>query len=479
MPRLPSAASTDDPLSLLVAPPPDEDPVAREARLRSEMEARRISDQIDEELAQERLAARRGPRPIKLLLLGQSESGKSTTLKNFQLMASPKAFRTERVIWRAVIQLNVVRSIHLILNTISDARLLQKTTRSPSHTPSPSYGSRPTSPTVADLTSEHARLQLSLSPLVRVEEALVRKLQLSAGQPALDAGVAKEVALNSTSGWKGNFVGRVLARRSGEGGDEDDGIDWDDPNDPGRVINACGEDMMRLWEDPVVRELLDRAGVRLREMSGFFLDDLDRVTSLRYVPTDDDIMRARIKTLGVSEHRFKLSSSSNVLSRDWVIFDVGGHRSLRAAWVPYFDDMNAIIFLAPISCFDQTLEEDEKVNRLEDSVLLWRSIVSNRLLTKTNMVLFLNKCDILKEKLGAGVPFAKYITSYGKRPNTFDATSSYLKRKFQATFVDHSPEPRPFFCHLTSVTDTKQMSHILLDVSEFVLRENLSRSALV
>lgn len=35
-----------------------------------------------------------------------------------------------------------------------------------------------------------------------------------------------------------------------------------------------------------------------------------------------------------------------------------------AAWAPYFDDMNAIIFLAPISCFDQVLQEDPSVNRL-------------------------------------------------------------------------------------------------------------------
>lgn len=37
---------------------------------------------------------------------------------------------------------------------------------------------------------------------------------------------------------------------------------------------------------------------------------------------------------------------------------------LTAAWVPFFDDMNAIIFLAPISCFDQVLAEDPNVNRL-------------------------------------------------------------------------------------------------------------------
>lgn len=106
--------------------------------------------------------------------------------------------------------------------------------------------------------------------------------------------------------------------------------------------------------------------------------------------------------------------------------------------------MDAIIFLAPISCFDQVLEEDETVNRLvsvmsnchlsdyadprtraqEDSVLLWKMVVSNPLLAKTNLILFLNKCDIMKEKLASGVKFNKFITSYGDRPNDFEGTST-------------------------------------------------------
>ncbi|TFY74522.1 hypothetical protein EWM64_g9490, partial [Hericium alpestre] len=291
------------------------------------------------------------------------------------------------------------------------------------------------------------------------------------------------VSVNS-GGWKGRF-GRMLAggatgapdsldptqsprtrKRSGSGtGEEDYGIDWDDPDDPGRLIHMCGEDMKRLWEDPIIREMLETQKMRLQEMSGFFLDQLDRVTSSRYIPSDDDILRARIKTLGVTEYRFTLSRQN--LFRD------------AAAWVPYFDDMTAIIFLAPISCFDQVLAEDEHVNRLEDSVLLWNQIVSNPLIERTNMVLFLNKCDILKEKLAAGIRFGKYITSYGDRPNDFQNTSAYLKRKFQGVIKEKSPSPRPFYCHLTSVTDSKTTHFILWDVAESILRVNLEKSALI
>ena len=104
------------------------------------------------------------------------------------------------------------------------------------------------------------------------------------------------------------------------------------------------------------------------------------------------------------------------------------------------DDVDAIIFLAPISCFDQVLAEDEDVNRLvilsklllsstltpiqEDSVLLWKAIVSNPLLKKTSLVLFLNKCDILQAKLESGVRLADYVVSYGDRPNDFESVSN-------------------------------------------------------
>ena len=85
------------------------------------------------------------------------------------------------------------------------------------------------------------------------------------------------------------------------------------------------------------------------------------------------------------------------------------------------NSVNAIIFLAPISAFDQTLAEDHRVNRLEDSMLLWRSVVSNKLLANVNIILFLNKCDLLRAKLDAGVSLANHMTRYRDRPNDYES----------------------------------------------------------
>ena len=128
-------------------------------------------------------------------------------------------------------------------------------------------------------------------------------------------------------------------------------------------------------------------------------------------------MRARLRTVGVQEHVLTLESGPEP-GREWIIYDVGGSRSLRAQWPAYFDDVHAIIFLAPINCFDERLAEDPRVNRLDDSMQLWKMVCSNKLLARTELVLFLNKCDLLERKLVAGVQVRHFVPSFGERSNT-------------------------------------------------------------
>ncbi|KIJ48448.1 hypothetical protein M422DRAFT_162502 [Sphaerobolus stellatus SS14] len=208
-------------------------------------------------------------------------------------------------------------------------------------------------------------------------------------------------------------------------------------------------------------------------MSPSYLDSLDRVTDLRYIPSDDDVLRARLKTIGVVEHTFALETGKQK-GVDWRIFDVGGARSQRHAWIPYFTDVNALIFLAPISAFDQVLSEDPRVNRLEDSLLLWRAVVANKLLANVNIILFLNKCDLLQSKLEAGVHLNQYMTSYGDRPNDTESISKYFRSKFLALNQSYTPNPeREIYLHMTAVTDTRRTSSIIANVRDIILRDDL------
>jgi len=67
-------ASSDDPLDEILKPPSDESLEQRQLRLDREAEAKRVSQAIDASIKAER-TARRKKRIVRLLLLGQSESG--------------------------------------------------------------------------------------------------------------------------------------------------------------------------------------------------------------------------------------------------------------------------------------------------------------------------------------------------------------------------------------------------------------------
>ena len=78
--------------------------------------------------------------------------------------------------------------------------------------------------------------------------------------------------------------------------------------------------------------------------------------------------------------------------------------------------MHAIIFLAPLT-FNLRLEEDPTVNRIEDSIMIWKALCSNTLLEQTVIILFLNKMDVLVTALQSGLRVKDHVISYGDLPN--------------------------------------------------------------
>ena len=64
-----------DPLSRALDPPANESSEQRAVREAKDAEARRVSDRIDEQLKSEKQANSRSKGQVKVLMLGQAESG--------------------------------------------------------------------------------------------------------------------------------------------------------------------------------------------------------------------------------------------------------------------------------------------------------------------------------------------------------------------------------------------------------------------
>ncbi|KAJ7761982.1 guanine nucleotide-binding protein [Mycena maculata] len=490
--RTPSIYSTDsgiDPISQVMrASHASESLEERRARLEAEAEAKRVSEQIDEELRQEREKLRRSRGDVKLLLLGQAESGKSTLQKQFQLMYKPNSIEQERSSWRTVIYFNVVHSLKHILTTLEawddsfDDDIAQPSGYYDKNVPPlPRAPSRAASPVMGGRSNRIASLRDRLSPLLDTDSHLADRL--SGGITVSGSGKG---GVFVRSGWQARTIDKARGKsrrspdadfRRGREGNAPEGDGDVLLEEVGRMLSALKEDIRELWAHPTVKGLIMKRKLKLDEWSEFFLKDITRIAAPEYIPTTDDILHARIQTMGVAEHIFDVDLHGKSVT--WHLFDVGGARGQRHSWIPYFDTANAIIFVAPVSAFDQYLEEDPRTNRIDDSLQLFTQVCSNALLKSVHLVLFLNKTDLLKAKIDNGLRVQKYITSFGDRTNDYETVVQYFRAHFLQVHRRNNENRRVLYTHFTSVVDTKATQRIIGNVRDSIFRGYLQSAALV
>jgi hypothetical protein len=174
-----------------------------------------------------------------------------------------QAFRSERASWRAVIHLNVVRSIHLILDAITRAQNNVNPTASRDSLKAPST-----------VNPDLLKLKLRLAPLLQAERILIGHLTPAGSGESeatrlLGSKGLKELAVNSTTQWKGAFTRLITGEKNNDAsGDDEQAFDPTNPNDPGTILNSCAEDMISLWSNPAVHELLAKQSIRLKDLAG-------------------------------------------------------------------------------------------------------------------------------------------------------------------------------------------------------------------
>jgi len=91
--------------------------------------------------------------------------------------------------------------------------------------------------------------------------------------------------------------------------------------------------------------------------------------------------------------------------------DVGGQRSERKKWMHCFSDVTAVLFCVALSEYDLKLYEDNATNRMHESLKLFKEICNSKWFVETNMILFLNKSDLFREKI-AKVPLGVCFSGY-------------------------------------------------------------------
>ncbi|KDQ21216.1 hypothetical protein BOTBODRAFT_99153 [Botryobasidium botryosum FD-172 SS1] len=225
-----------------------------------------------------------------------------------------------------------------------------------------------------------------------------------------------------------------------------------------------------LWADPSVRDAVKRSReFQLNDSAVYFFNALDRMAAPNYLPTDQDILRSRVKTTGITETTFRVGDLN------YRLFDVGGQRSERKKWIHCFENVTALVFLVSLSEYDQMLYEDESVNRMQEALTLFDSICNSRWFVKTSIILFLNKIDLFAEKLPIS-PMVEYFPDYTGGDN-YDAACEYLLHRFVS--LNQSSATKQIYAHYTCATDTQQIKFVLRAIQDILLQLHLRECGLL
>ncbi|KAM0176745.1 hypothetical protein ACHAPF_004602 [Botrytis cinerea] len=213
-----------------------------------------------------------------------------------------------------------------------------------------------------------------------------------------------------------------------------------------------------MWADSGIQKTVERGND--------FFEDLDRLFSKEFVPTDQDVLRARLRTTGITETHFDLGSLQ------YRMFDVGGQRSERKKWIHCFENVNALLFLVAISGYDQCLAEDKDGNQMQEALMLWESIANSHWFKHSALILFLNKIDLFKAKIGHS-PITKFgFSDFQGDTTSWQQTSKYFMDKFIA--LNRSPG-REVYGHFTNATDTDLLKVTMSSVQDMIIQRNLQK----
>jgi len=230
------------------------------------------------------------------------------------------------------------------------------------------------------------------------------------------------------------------------------------------------EAMKHLWHDKGIAECYDRRReYQLTDSAKYYLSDLDRIALPGYLPTQQDILRVRVPTTGIIEYPFDLEEIR------FRMVDVGGQRSERRKWIHCFENVTSIIFLVALSEYDQILFESDNGNRMEESKALFKTIITYPWFQHSSVILFLNKKDLLEEKIMYS-HLVDYFPEYDGAQRDAIAAREFILRMF----VDLNPDTEKIiYSHFTCATDTENIRFVFAAVKDTILQLNLKEYNLV
>ncbi|KAK5085589.1 hypothetical protein LTR05_004876 [Lithohypha guttulata] len=226
------------------------------------------------------------------------------------------------------------------------------------------------------------------------------------------------------------------------------------------------EALYRLWTDAGVQKAVAKGHEYApNDNMHYYFDNLDRLFDPNWMPTDQDILHARLRTTGLTETFFDLKDIS------FRMMDVGGQRSERKKWIHCFEGVQCLLFLAALSGYDQSLLEDVNANQMHEALMLFESLINSDWFKDKPIILFLNKIDLFRDKLKKS-PIRLHFPDYQGSDTNEVTARQFFANKFRAINKNAN---REIYIHFTNATDTNLLRTTMQSVQDILIQKQLNR----
>jgi GTPase SAR1 family protein len=235
-------------------------------------------------------------------------------------------------------------------------------------------------------------------------------------------------------------------------------------DDSVQITSSNVHHFKELWKDPgILRAYDNRSKFQLPDSALYYFERLDAIAAPGYIPSEQDILRSRVKTSGIVVNDFLVEGN------EFKMIDVGGQRNERKKWIACFEGVTAVLFIGVLSEYDLVLSEDDSQNRMVETLTLFEEICKSPFFVKTAMILMLNKRDSFLDKIKT-VPLSVCpLFSDYSGPSTYEAGVQVIQDTFLA-----KAENKLIYTHVTCATDTNAMKIVFEAVKDIVIRAALN-----
>eukprot|EP01083_Nonionella_stella_P270267 915029_1 len=200
-----------------------------------------------------------------------------------------------------------------------------------------------------------------------------------------------------------------------------------------------------LWKDSGIKKTFAQQHYfQMDPNIEYFFNKVSEIAAPNYEPNFEDYIRIRRCSVGYSPIKFMKYIGTHG-EYQFEIPDVGGTRTERRKWwntkLLLDDNAKAIVYVVPLSDYDLTLYEDNKTNRLIESINLFKQImIKGDFFKNKKIILFFNKYDLFTKKIKK-TPITvcfKDFNENGKNPNDADDVMQFIAGKFLSVFGENN-----------------------------------------